>query len=81
MQDITNEARHGEDTGLPCDWSRCYESKSVAGKMGDKWVGWTYWYGGGKHSEPTAIDWISDAYFLDVKEEEKVVKVRTFAKV
>lgn len=21
------------------------------------WVGWTYWYGGGKYAEPSAIPW------------------------
>jgi len=44
------------------------------------WVGWTYWYGGGKHGEPDAIDWLSDAYNLIVTEEEKLVVVRTYTK-
>lgn len=83
IQDATNEVRcSGEGTGLPCQWSRHYESEAVAAKMPNgKWVGWTYWYGGGKHGEPEAIDWMEDAYFLNVTEEEKVVVVRTFAKV
>ena len=80
--DAMSETRSGEvETGLPCGWSRNYESKSVAAKMPDgSWVGWTYWYGGGKHAEPEAIDWMDDAYDLDCKEEEKVVTVRTFSK-
>ena len=83
VQDARNEVRSGEyKTGLPCDWSRHYESESVAAKMPDgSWVGWTYWYGGGKHGEPEAIDWMDDAYELDCAEEEKVVIVRTFQKV
>lgn len=78
--DAMNEIRcGGEETDLPCQWSRHYESKSVAAQMPDgSWVGWTYWYGGGKHGEPEAIDWMEDAYDLDVTEEEKVVTVRTF---
>jgi hypothetical protein len=82
FHDCMNEFRCGEvETGLPCEWSRHYESKSVAAKMFDgSWVGWTYWYGGGKHGEPGAIDWMSDAYDLDCVEEEKLVTVRTFAK-
>ena len=44
------------------------------------WVGWTYWYGGGKYGEPEAIDWMDDAYDLACTEEEKVVTVRTFTK-
>jgi hypothetical protein len=71
----------GIDTDIKCDWSRHYESKSVAAQMPDlSWVGWTYWYGGGKHAEPSAIDWMDSAYDLDCKEEEKVVTVRTFSK-
>jgi len=71
----------GESTGLECDWSRHYESDAVAKKLSTgKWVGWTYWYGGGKHGEPSAMDWMDEAYFLDVAEEEKLVTVRTFSK-
>lgn len=82
MQDARNEVRSGEvETGLPCEWSRHYESKSVAAQTPDgAWVGWTYWYGGGKHGEPEAIDWISDAYDVTCAEEQKMVTVRTFAK-
>ncbi|QIG72960.1 hypothetical protein EVB98_038 [Rhizobium phage RHph_N3_2] len=79
--DAQSEVRGGEvETGLKCEWSRNYESKAVAAKLPDgSWVGWTYWYGGGKHSEPEAIDWIDEAYDLNCVEEEKVVTVRTFS--
>lgn len=71
----------GIDTGLPCNWSRHYESKSVARQLSDNtWVGWTYWYGGGKHGDPGSIDWMSDAYEVKCTEEEKLVVVRTFEK-
>lgn len=82
IQDAKYEVRcSGTETGLQCDWSRHYESDAVAAKTPDgSWVGWTYWYGGGKHGEPEAIDWIEDAYDLDCVEEEKVVTVRTFTK-
>lgn len=82
LQDSINEFREGQvETGLPCQDSRHYESKSVAAKMADgSWVGWTYWYGGGKHGEPEAIDWMDEAYDVTVTEEEKVVTVRTFAR-
>jgi hypothetical protein len=82
MQDARNEIRcGGMDTGLPCDWARHYESKAVAAQAIDgSWVGWTYWYGGGKHGEPEAIDWIEYAYDLSCVEEEKLVTVRTFTK-
>lgn len=80
--DYESDFRCGtEETDVPCDWSRHYEAKSVARQLSDGgWVGWTFWYGGGKHGEPEAIDWMQDAYELDVTEEEKVVTVRTWTK-
>ena len=81
IQDMSNEVREGQfETGLRCEWSRHYESKAVAAQALDgSWVGWTYWYGGGKHGEPEAIDWIEYAYDVTCKEEEKLVVVREFA--
>ena len=83
IYDAINEVRSsGEETGLQCEWSRHYESKAVAAKALDgSWIGWTYWYGGGKHGEPEAVDWMNEAYDLVCKEEEKLVVVRTFTKV
>lgn len=80
--DYKNEIRQGQyETGLPAEYSRNYESKSVAMKMSDgTWLGWTYWFGGGKFGEPEAIEWMNTAYPLNYKEEEKVVIVRTFEK-
>lgn len=80
--DAWNEAREGNyETGLPCDYSRHYESKAVATKAPNgQWVGWTYWYGGGKHGDPESIDWMEHSYFLDCAEETKTVIVRTFTK-
>lgn len=78
--DYQSGFRRGQcDTGLPAPSSRHYESKSVAAKLSDgSWVGWTYWYGGGKHGEPGIMPWIEDAYDLEMTEEEKVVLVREF---
>lgn len=80
--DAKSEVRNGDvETGLGCEWSRHYESKAVAMKMPDgSWVGWTHWYGGGKHGEPESIDWMEHAYALDCREEEKTLIVRTFSK-
>lgn len=82
LWDAISETRCGEyETHIDCDYSRHYESKSVAMQCVDgSWIGWTYWYGGGKHGEPEAIDWIEYAYDLDVKEEEKKIIVREFTK-
>jgi len=80
--DAINEVRSsGIETGLKCEWSRHYESEAVATQYFDKsWIGWTYWYGGGKHGEPEAIDWMDEAYDVTCAEEEKMVVVRTFTR-
>lgn len=80
--DYESDFRGGQiETDIKTESSRHYESKAVAAKLSDgTWIGWTYWYGGGKHGEPESIDWMSEAYELDVTEEEKLVTVRTFKK-
>lgn len=81
LQDAISEVRcSGVETGLKCDYSRHYESKAVATEYIDgSWVGWTYWYGGGKHGEPESIDWMEFAYSVNCVEEQKMVVVRTFS--
>lgn len=83
LLDVEGELRKGEiETNIDSPLSRHYENKSVAAQAPDgSWVGWTYWYGGGKHGEPEAIDWMNEAYNLDCVAEEKLVVVRTFTKV
>ena len=81
--DSEREFRGGDiETNIGTQGSRHYESRSVAVQsQTGRWVGWTYWYGGGKHSNPDEIDWMEHAYFLDlVKEEEQTIIVREFAK-
>lgn len=63
----------GEECNLCSkEWSRHYECDYVVRQVEDKWIGWTYWHGGGKHGEPSAIDWMSDAEFVEVASEEVV---------
>lgn len=82
-QDYEQDFRAGDyKTDLPCEWSRHYETISVASQMYDgSHCGWTYWYGGGKHGESEAVDWIGRSYDLNCVEEEKLVTVRTFTKI
>ena len=70
-----SELRRGtHETGLPCDTSRHYSSRAVAAQMLDgSWVGWTYWFGGGKHGEPGEMEWLDTAYDLQAVEVQKVV--------
>jgi len=72
-----DELRSGEhNTELPADYNRHYESRAVASEMLDgTYVGWTYWYGGGKHGEPEAMEWVEDAYDVEMTQETRVVCV------
>jgi hypothetical protein len=86
-QDIRNEIRCGEEyTGFSVltggRLHRDYDADSVAAQMHDgSWVGWVYWQGGGRHGEPGAINWMSDAYEVTCTEAEKVIIERKFTKV
>lgn len=75
--DFEREFREsGEDTGLPSQYSRHLEAKEVARQLSDgAWVGWTYWYGGGKFAEPEAVEWMEYAYYVEVSQETRVVNV------
>lgn len=55
-------------------FSRHYEIDVNAMKIEGVWVAWDYYYGGGKHGEPEAYDWISDARIVNCEEQE-VVKI------
>lgn len=83
IQDAMYEIRgSGTPTGLHSPSSRHYESESVAVQCPNgEWVGFTYWYGGGKHGNPEEIDWIEYAYDVHCTEERKMVVVQTFEKV
>jgi len=83
ISEYANDFRtSGTETKIKSEnWSRNYESDEVGARLKNGlWVGWTYWHGGGKHGDPESIDWMDGAYFLDVKEEEKMVIVREFSK-
>lgn len=82
LQDAENDVREGEEeTDIPREYDRNYESKSVAAQLPNgSWVGWTYWYGGGKHGNPEEIEWMEDAYDLTCVEETQTVVVRKFSK-
>ncbi|MBE0438109.1 MAG: hypothetical protein IBX56_20200 [Methylomicrobium sp.] len=81
--DPENEVRVGEvETDLPCEYSRHYKSKAVASRMPDgSWVGWTYWYGGGEHANPSEVGRMEGAYDLACVERQDVVIVREFTRI
>lgn len=81
--DAEQDYRSGQvETDIPAPSSRNYSSRSVAAQTAEgEWVGWTYWYGGGKHANPECLEWMKDAYDLKCVEEEKLVVVRTFSRL
>jgi hypothetical protein len=83
LQDARSEFRYGKfRTGLESEYSRHYESESVVSEMFDgSYVGWTYWFGGGKYGEPESMDWMGEAYELNCAEEQKMMTIRTFTKI
>lgn len=79
---IEDEIRQGqEEISIKPPYSRNYEAKSVATKTQDGWIGWTYWYGGGKYGNPEEINWIDDAYYLNCKEKEVLRIEKTWTKI
>lgn len=69
----------GTPTGLNAPSSRHYETEAVAVQCPNgEWVGFTYWYGGGKHGDAEEIAWIEHAYDVECFEEQKMMTVRTF---
>lgn len=82
LQDARYEVREsGVPTELECEYSRHYDSEAVAAKLPDgSWVGWTYFFGGGKYGEPEAIDWIGEAYDVSCKETFKMCSVLEFSR-
>lgn len=82
LTDAMNEIRSGGfDTGLETESSRHYENTASAVQCPTgEWVGYTYWYGGGKHGNPEEIDWIEYAYDIECVSEQKLVTVNTFTR-
>ena len=78
--DIVNEMRDsGIKTNLPAPYSRNYETEIHAHFIDGQWVAFVYYFGGGKYGNAEEIEWMEDAFFVDCKEEEKLVTIRTFS--
>ena len=83
FQDALSDVRCGGfETNIRPESSRHYETKAVATEIFGQWVGWTYFYGGGKYGEPESYDWHGNSYLLSVAKEEIVTVIkREFAMV
>lgn len=72
----------GQETGLPVDHSRHYEPFAVAALMPcGRWVGWTYWAGGGKGSNPEEINWMEDAYWVEAEVDQVLRLEHNFSRL
>lgn len=64
--EIESEFRDGVVANLqPKTYSRHYDVCVKAAEIDGVWVAWDYYSGGGKHGEPEAFDWISNARIVD----------------
>ncbi|MCP5015145.1 MAG: hypothetical protein GY938_07650 [Ketobacter sp.] len=80
VDELVAETRgEGEETGLSAEEDRHYESVAVGGCFDGVWVGWTYFYGGGKHGEPESMGWLEDAYYIQM--ETKMVEAKVFERL
>lgn len=85
LYEVRYDCRYGDQVVLdlePKTSSRHYEIEVRASKIDGVWVAWDFYYGGGKHGEPEAFDWISNARIVDCEERvatktEYVFKERT----
>lgn len=83
FQDARNESRNGtEANGITVtESSRHYDIDAHVGELPDgTWVGWWHLYGGGKHGEPEAYDWVGNAFDVDHTSEVVTVTKHTFKK-
>lgn len=77
--DAKEEVRgSGTATGLPYEPCRHLEAIAVAQQLPDEsWVGWTHYYGGGKHAEPGAVEWFDTAHNVVCVPTHMIVNVFT----
>lgn len=72
LEDIRDS---GEETNMPTPASN-YDGISKAAQLpDDSWVGWTYWYGGGRFDMPEFEPWVEHAYDLTKQTETKTIEV------
>jgi hypothetical protein len=69
----------GEPSGINTQSSFSYEkhdSIEMVRQLSDgTWVGWTYWHGRSGIGDPATVDWMLEAYDVEMHEETRVVKV------
>lgn len=85
VREVINEFREsGEEIDDKVEQDRyyCYQdvSRKITG-LDDLYLGWTYYFGGGKYGEPEEVEWMEDCYLLKCKEVEETRIVKVYEKV
>jgi hypothetical protein len=78
LYDCINDFRYEYDFVVKYGTSECryYEAKYVVKEVEPGvFLGWNYYYGGGKHSAPDEIEWLSNLEFVDVVKEIRPMPV------
>lgn len=75
LSDFRSGGESADVPGAPKEWSRHYSVERRACQLGSGcWVSWLYWYGGGKHGEPEAVEWLDEtAVFVTMTERQAIV--------
>ena len=80
LNDLESELREGKvKTGLVPECGGYAESEAVAipvSGIPDLCIGWTYFFGGCKHSNPESIEWMENCYL--VRARDRVQTIRFF---
>ncbi len=79
LSQIKSELREGKvETELIPEAGGNFESEAVAIPITgtpDLYVGWTYFFGGGKHSNPESVEWMENCYLVKAKDEVRTVRI------
>ena len=79
LNDLESEFREGKvKTGLIPECGGNAESEAVAipvSGIPDMYIGWTYFFGGGKHSDPESIEWMENCYLVRAKDRVQTIRL------
>lgn len=85
IRDIVSDFREsGEEIDNKVEQDRYYCYQDVAKKITgseDLYLGWTYYFGGGKHAQPDQVEWMEDCYLLTCREVEETRIIKIYEKV
>ena len=85
VREVIHEFREsGEEIDDKVQQDRYYCYQDVARKItgsDELYLGWTYYFGGGKHAQPAEVEWMEDCYLLKCRKVEETRIVKVYEKV